>query len=201
MGAASRGAQGAHRAHRNQGTPGARIGILVVARNAVTTLAGVLDRIPPDFRPRIEGVLVGDDASDDATYLLGLGYSETSPDLRVEVARHDRDLGYGGNQKWGYRYAIEHGWDIVVLLHGDGQYAPEQLPAMVAPIEHDEADAVVGSRMLVPEEARRHGMPLYKYVGNRLLTGYENRVAGLELSEWHSGYRAYNVAALADLPF
>ncbi|MET0627256.1 MAG: glycosyltransferase [Acidimicrobiia bacterium] len=179
----------------------ARIGVLVVARNAASTLAPVLDRIPADFRPRIERVLVGDDASQDSTYLVGLGYQEVTTDLRVEVVRHPRDLGYGGNQKWGYQYAIDHGWDIVVLLHGDGQYAPELLPEMVAPLEHDQADAVVGSRMIVPGEARKGGMPLYKYLGNRVLTRLENQIAGLELSEWHSGYRAYNVAALQELPF
>ncbi|HEX5586100.1 MAG TPA: glycosyltransferase [Acidimicrobiia bacterium] len=179
----------------------ARIGVLVVARNAASTLAPVLDRIPADFRPRIDRVLVGDDASQDSTYLVGLGYQEVTPDLRIEIVRHPRDLGYGGNQKWGYRYALEHGWDIVVLLHGDGQYAPELLPEMVAPLEHDQADAVVGSRMIVPGEARKGGMPLYKYLGNRVLTRVENQIAGLELSEWHSGYRAYSVAALQELPF
>ncbi|HEX4979348.1 MAG TPA: bifunctional glycosyltransferase/class I SAM-dependent methyltransferase [Acidimicrobiales bacterium] len=178
-----------------------RIGILVVAYNAATTLASTLDRIPPDFRPRIAKVLVGDDHSQDSTYLVGLGWRDTNDDLDLEVVRHPRNLGYGGNQKWGYRWAIEQGLDIVVLLHGDGQYAPEELPRMVAPLERDEADAVFGSRMMQPGQARRGGMPLYKYVGNRILTTVENRLAGLELTEWHSGYRAYSVAALATLPF
>jgi glycosyltransferase involved in cell wall biosynthesis len=178
-----------------------RIGILVVAYNAATTLAQVLDRIPPHFRPRITGVLVGDDHSQDSTYLVGLGYQQTNSDLPLEIVRHPRNLGYGGNQKAGYEWAIEKGLDIVVLLHGDGQYAPELLPEMVAPLENDEADAVFGSRMLEPGRARQGGMPLYKYVGNKILTRVENAIAGLELSEWHSGYRAYSVAALRDLPF
>jgi glycosyltransferase involved in cell wall biosynthesis len=178
-----------------------RIGVLIVAYNAATTLAQVLDRIPVDFRSRIDRVLVGDDHSQDATYLVGLGYQQLNTDLPIEVVRNPHNLGYGGNQKAGYRWAKEAGLDIVVLLHGDGQYAPELLPDMVAPLERGEADAVFGSRMLEPGLARRGGMPRYKYVGNRVLTAVENRIAGLELSEWHSGYRAYSVAALDDLPF
>jgi len=178
-----------------------RIGILVVAYNAASTLAHVLDRIPDDFRPRVSEVLVGDDHSQDSTYLVGLGYQQEKADLPLTVVRHPRNLGYGGNQKAGYQWAIDNDLDIVVLLHGDGQYAPECLPQIVEPLERDEADAVFGSRMLEEGEARRGGMPLYKYVGNRILTTFENKVVGLELSEWHSGYRAYSVAALKDLPF
>ena len=178
-----------------------RIGILVVAYNAAATLAGVLDRIPTDFRPKITKVLVGDDHSTDSTYLVGLGYQQTTEDLPIEVIRNPRNLGYGGNQKVGYEWAIAHDLDIVVLLHGDGQYAPEQLPAIVAPLEADEADVVFGSRMLVPGAARRGGMPAYKYVGNRILTTFENTVAGAQLSEWHSGYRAFSVDALRAIPF
>jgi glycosyltransferase involved in cell wall biosynthesis len=177
-----------------------KIGILIVAYNAASTLAGVLDRIPHDVRPRIHEVLVGDDHSQDSTYLVGLGYRSLT-DLPLTVVRHDENLGYGGNQKWGYRWAIEHGWDVVVLLHGDGQYAPELLAQLVAPIERGEADAVLGSRIMVPGEARRGGMPAYKYVGNRILTTLENKVVGTDLTEWHSGYRAYDTAALASIPF
>lgn len=178
-----------------------RVGILVVAYNAASTLAGVLDRIPVEFRPEISRILVGDDYSSDATYLVGVGYRELTPDLPLEVIRHPRNLGYGGNQKAGYRWAIEHDLDIVVLLHGDGQYAPELLPDMVAPLARDEADAVFGSRMLVAGQARRGGMPAYKHLGNRILTRVENTLTGASLSEWHSGYRAYSVAALRDIDF
>jgi glycosyltransferase involved in cell wall biosynthesis len=177
-----------------------KIGILVVAYNAASTLHQVLDRIPDEFAKRVEHILVCDDASQDATYLVGLGYQRTS-DLPLTVIRHPRNLGYGGNQKAGYRWAIEHGLDIVVLLHGDGQYAPEMLPEMVAPLEADECDAVFGSRMLIEGAARRGGMPLYKYVGNRILTRVENALVGMDLSEWHSGYRAYSVSALREIPF
>jgi glycosyltransferase involved in cell wall biosynthesis len=178
-----------------------RIGVLVVAYNASSTLAQVLDRIPHEVRTRLTDVLVCDDHSDDATYLVGLGYRQLCDDLPLTVVRHNRNLGYGGNQKAGYQWAIEHGLDIVVLLHGDGQYAPEYLPQILEPLERGEADAVLGSRMIEQGRALRGGMPRYKYLGNKVLTRVQNAVVGLELSEWHSGYRAYNVAALRDIPF
>lgn len=178
-----------------------RIGILVVAYNAASTLAQVLDRIPREFVPRITEILVCDDHSQDSTYLVGLGYQQVSKELPVKVIRHPRNLGYGGNQKAGYRWAIESGLDIVVMLHADGQYAPEALPQIVEPLELDKCDAVFGSRMLVSGAARLGGMPLYKYVGNRILSRFQNAVAGMDLSEWHSGYRAYRVAALSQIPF
>jgi len=179
----------------------ARIGILVVAYNAASTLAGVLDRIPKPFRSRIAQVLVCDDASDDSTYLVGLGYKQLASDLPLTIIRHPNNLGYGGNQKAGYRLAIEHDLEIIVLLHGDGQYAPECLEQIVAPLERGECDAVLGSRMLVQGDARKGGMPLYKYLGNRILTSFENAALGTSLSEFHSGYRAYSVQALASIPF
>jgi 2-polyprenyl-3-methyl-5-hydroxy-6-metoxy-1,4-benzoquinol methylase len=177
-----------------------KIGILVVAYNAASTLAQTLDRIPVDFRGEIHEVLVGDDHSQDATHLVALGYQQISPDLPLTIVRHAENLGYGGNQKWGYRYAIEQGWDVVVLLHGDGQYAPELLPSIIEPIVEGRAEAVFGSRIMNQGEARRGGMPAYKYAGNRILTTFQNAVVGTDLTEWHSGYRAYDVKALAKLP-
>lgn len=178
-----------------------RIGVLVVAYNAVTTLASVLDRIPADFRDQITEILVCDDASGDATHLVALGYQQLAPELPMTVIRHRENLGYGGNQKAGYRLAIEHDLDIVVLLHGDGQYAPECLGSIVEPLVSGRADAVMGSRMMEPKAALRGGMPRYKYVGNRVLTRFENAVAGADLTEWHSGYRAYTVDALKSIAF
>jgi SAM-dependent methyltransferase len=150
-----------------------RIGIIVVAYNAASTLAKVLDRIPPEFIPRITKILICDNASEDQTYLVGLGYKQVD----------------------GRKLPLE------VLLHADGQYAPEMLPDIVAPLDRGEADAVFGSRMMNPGGARKGGMPIYKVIGNRVLSTVENRLAGTNLSEWHSGYRAYSVSALRDVPF
>lgn len=186
---------------RDLGSAEPRIGILVVAYNAESTLEATLDRIPHDFRRRISEIIVADDASGDDTFGAGVRWRTQNPELATTVIRHLENRGYGGNQKAGYRMAIDRGLDIVVMLHADGQYAPECLPEMVAPIVAGEADAVFGSRMLVQGGARQGGMPLYKYVGNKILTRVENGLLGTELSEFHSGYRAYSVKALADIPF
>jgi 2-polyprenyl-3-methyl-5-hydroxy-6-metoxy-1,4-benzoquinol methylase len=178
-----------------------RIGILVVAYNAATTLRSVLDRIPEDFRPRIAHILISDDHSGDDTYGVGLESQREVDGMSITVVRQPRNLGYGGNQKFGYTWAIQHGLDIVVMLHGDGQYAPEHLADMVAPIENDDADVVLGSRMMHKGGARAGGMPLYKLAGNRVLTSFQNAVSGLVLTEWHSGYRAFSTEALARIPF
>ncbi|MGA1121690.1 MAG: glycosyltransferase family 2 protein [Ilumatobacteraceae bacterium] len=178
-----------------------KIGILVVAYEASATLESVLNRIPSDFRSTLHTILVCDDASSDDTYQVGMRVKQSRPDLPLEVIRRPVNLGYGGNQKAGYRWMIDHDLDVVVLLHGDGQYAPEFLPRMVAPIVDGRADVVFGSRMLERGAALRGGMPKYKFVGNKILSFLQNRIAGVSLSEWHSGYRAYSVASLARVGF
>lgn len=176
---------------------GKRIGILIVAYNAVSTLLTVLRRITPQVWENVEEVAVFDDASQDATYELAVGLKTTRDVPKLNILHHSRNLGYGGNQKAGYRYFIEKGMDIVVLLHGDGQYAPEILSHLYAPIARGEAAAVFGSRMKnVYGSPLKGGMPLYKYVGNRILTAFENRALNLNLTEFHSGYRAYDLHAL-----
>lgn len=179
---------------------GKKIGILIVAYNAVNTLVKVLKRIRADAWKNVTEVVVFDDASQDFTYELALGFKATSQLDKLRVIRNPRNLGYGGNQKIGYRYFIDKGFDIVVLLHGDGQYAPEILSHLYHPIVVGEADAVFGSRMMKDYGGPlKGGMPLYKYVGNRILTAVENRALGLTLSEFHSGYRAYSLGALAQI--
>ncbi|HEY7536427.1 MAG TPA: bifunctional glycosyltransferase/class I SAM-dependent methyltransferase [Gaiellaceae bacterium] len=180
---------------------GPRIGILVVAYNAVATLREVLDRIPASLRDSIDVVLVSDDHSTDRTYEAALEYERSQDALPLAVVRQPRNLGYGGNQKFGYRWLAGRGCDVAVLVHGDGQYAPESLPELLGPLLEGRADVVLGSRMLVPGGARAGGMPLYKYAGNKILTRFQNRVSGLGLSEWHSGYRAFRLDALARVPF
>jgi 2-polyprenyl-3-methyl-5-hydroxy-6-metoxy-1,4-benzoquinol methylase len=179
---------------------GRRIGVLIVAYNAVTTLKEVLDRIPRVVWDNVEQVVVADDASQDATYELAVGYKALAGFSKLHVVRRGQNLGYGGNQKAGYRYLLERGFDVVVLLHGDGQYAPERLADLYGPIVRGEADAVFGSRMM-PDFGGplRGGMPLYKYLGNRILTRVENRLLGLALTEFHSGYRAYSLHALRQI--
>lgn len=177
-----------------------RILIFIVAYEAESTLAHVLERIPPSVRSMDVEVLVIDDSSRDRTFEIGL-LTADQMDLKVTILYNRINQGYGGNQKLGYTYAIRHGFDFVVLLHGDGQYAPECMPTILAPLVEGAADSVFGSRMMVPGAARKGGMPFYKFVGNKVLTWMQNRLLGAQLSEFHSGYRAYRVAALKDIPF
>ena len=178
-----------------------RLLIFVVAYNAEKTIESVLDRIPAELRvPSVE-VLVIDDFSKDATFQTGLRRERQSGPFKIVMLRNPENQGYGGNQKLGYRYAIDYGFDIVALIHGDGQYAPEKLPELVKPFLTGEADAVFGSRMIHKSDALKGGMPLYKWVGNQVLTQFQNALLGSELSEFHSGYRLYSVKALARIPF
>jgi glycosyltransferase involved in cell wall biosynthesis len=179
---------------------GKRIGIFIVAYNAVSTLSKVLRRITPEVWANVEQVVVFDDASKDETYELALGIQTVAHLPKLKVLKHPKNLGYGGNQKAGYSYFLEQDFDVVVLLHGDAQYAPELLSHMYAPLVRGEADAVFGSRMMKDFGGPlKGGMPIYKYVGNRLLTVFENSALGLNLTEFHSGYRAYNLHALRQI--
>ncbi len=181
---------------------GKRIGILIVTYNAVTTLKRVLERITPRVWDNVEEIAVFDDASQDATYELAIGLKTLNAFPKLQVLKHQKNLGYGGNQKAGYEYFISKGFDIVVLLHGDGQYAPEILSHLYHPIVNGEASAVFGSRMMSTYGGPiKGGMPAYKYLGNRILTVFENRSLGLQLTEFHSGYRAYDLHALKKIDF
>ena len=180
-----------------------RVLIFIVAYEAEATIESVLRRIPAGLADRHDvEILVIDDASTDRTFTLAKAMQRggTLP-FPLHVLTNPQNQGYGGNQKIGFRFALDRGFDAVALVHGDGQYAPECLPDLLQPLANDEADAVMGSRMMMPGGARGGGMPLYKYVGNRVLTALQNRVLGEALSEYHSGYRLYSASALRRVPF
>jgi len=178
-----------------------RIGIFIIAYNAVNHLNKTIARIPPDVYEQVEEIFVIDDCSQDNSYYAALGYKAQFDVKKLTVHRNEKNQGYGGNQKVGYQYAVDRGFDIVALIHGDGQYAPEALPGLLEPLAKGEADMVFGSRMSQPSRALKGGMPLYKFVGNRVLTFLQNKLSGLKLSEYHSGYRLYSVHALKKIPF
>jgi glycosyltransferase involved in cell wall biosynthesis len=117
------------------------------------------------------------------------------------VIWHPHNVGYGGNQKTCYLEALQRNADIVVMLHPDGQYQPELIPNLIEPIRNDQADLVLGSRMLIPGAAREAGMPAYKRIANRFLTTVENRVLATQLTDLHTGYRAYSRGLLLTVPF
>lgn len=178
-----------------------RIGIFVIAYNAVNKLDWTLDRIPAEVWDKVDEVFLFDDCSTDNTYYAAVGYKHTKELRKLTVHRNKQNLRYGGNQKAGYEYAIARDLDIVVMLHADGQYAPEVLPELLAPLENDEADMVFGSRMADGGNPLAGGMPKYKFIGNKILTWLENHITGMHLSEFHSGYRLYSCEALKRVPF
>jgi glycosyltransferase involved in cell wall biosynthesis len=180
---------------------GKRLLIFIVAYNAEMTIEKVLSRIPQSLQSGDVEVLIIDDFSKDDTFVNGLRYQQRDSAFKITVLRTPENQGYGGNQKLGYRYAIDNGFDIVALVHGDGQYAPEKLPTLLAPLARNEADAVFGSRMIDKRAARRGGMPAYKWIGNQVLTAFQNRMLRTRLSEFHTGYRLYSTAALGQIPF
>src|SRR5215472_9227046 len=183
--------------------PKPRVLIFIVAYNAEKTIESVVSRIPADLAEQYElDILIIDDASPDATFLRSHDLScSAAPRFPIHALFNPVNQGYGGNQKLGYRYAITHGYDFVALLHGDGQYAPECLPALLEPLAKGEAAAVFGSRMLTRGAALKGGMPLYKFIGNKILTWCQNRLLRTAFSEFHSGYRVYSTAALKKIPF
>src|SRR5438067_11800448 len=178
-----------------------RLLIFIVAYNAQTTIEKVLGRIPSSLHGDNVEVLIIDDSSQDDTFGNVFFFFKQKTAYEITVLRTPENQGYGGNQKLGYHYAINHGFDIVALVHGDGQYAPEKLPDLLEPLFSDKTDAVFGSRMLDKRSALRGGMPIYKWIGNQVLTAFQNWMLGTDFSEFHCGYRLYSTKALQQIPF
>ena len=176
-----------------------KIGILVVAYNAESTIKETISRIPKTFLKSIYQVLISDDKSIDLTSDVANELKDNT-DLPIKVVTQPLNLGYGGNQKFGYFWAMENNWDIVVLLHADGQYAPEFIEKIIEPIVNENCDVVFGSRMIDKKRALQGGMPVYKWIGNQVLTKIQNLLTNQTFSEWHSGYRAYRISKLRQIP-
>ena len=168
---------------------GNKIVVVMPAYNAAKTIEQTYREIPLDL---VDEVLVTDDASHDETV-------EVARRLGLHTIVHDFNRGYGGNQKTCYAEALRLGADVVVMLHPDYQYTPALIPAMIGLISDGPFDVVLGSRVL-GGRALSGGMPLYKYVANRVLTAVENLMLGAKLSEYHTGYRAFSRAVLEALP-
>lgn len=177
-----------------------RVGVFIVAYNAEAHIDAVLRRIPAWVAELLAEIYIIDDDSADQTISTAASVDWPRERAPLRIFRTPYNQGYGGNQRLGYLYAIEQGLDIVVLLHGDGQYAPEALPLILAPYSLG-AQVVFGSRFGDRGGALKGGMPLYKWVGNRILTRIQNSLLGTAMSEMHSGYRSYRTSVLRRIPF
>jgi glycosyltransferase involved in cell wall biosynthesis len=169
----------------------ARVIAVMPAYNAERTLASTLADMPPGC---VDEVILVDDGSTDRTV-------QVAHEMGLTVIAHDKNKGYGGNQKTCYREALERGADVVVMIHPDYQYDSRVIPHAVGFIELGICDVVVGSRIRSRDEAMRGGMPVYKYLSNRFLTAVENFALGQNLGDFHSGFRVYRREVLEKIPF
>jgi glycosyltransferase involved in cell wall biosynthesis len=168
---------------------GKRICVVMPAYNAAATLQRTCEEIPAEV---VDEIILTDDCSNDETVAL-------ARKMGLRVFAHDRNRGYGANQKTCYREALRHGADIIVMLHPDYQYTPKLLAAMTAMIAYGEFDCCLGSRIL-GSNTLVGGMPIYKYASNRILTLIQNLALGQKISEYHTGYRAFTRKILETLP-
>jgi len=165
--------------------------VVMPAYKAEKTLKKTYDDIPKDW---VSEIILVDDASNDKTV-------EVAKSLGIPIIVHEKNKGYGANQKTCYREALKRGAEIVVMIHPDYQYDARLLPDLVKPILDGRFEIMLGSRIRTRKEALAGGMPLYKYFANRFLTIIENIITGQNLSEWHTGFRAYTKNFLETVPF
>src|SRR3954469_9164168 len=165
-----------------------RVLVFIVAYEAERHVASVFERIPKELynNDRVHFLLI-DDASSDAGVSVATEWVKEHKIENVTLLRNPVNQGYGGNQKLGYRIGIDAGFDFIILLHGDGQYAPELLPQFIQTWKDSDADVILGTRMHSVKSARAGGIPWYKVFANRFLTTFQNKVCGKDLSEYHTG--------------
>jgi len=168
-----------------------KIVVVLPAYNAGETLEQTVKLLPKDLE--MEVILVDDNSNDDTLKI--------ADGLKITVIKHEKNIGYGGNQKTCYREALKRGADIVIMLHPDGQYDPRMIKGLMMPLELDICDVVLGNRIRSRRETLRNGMPVIKYVLNRLLTIMQNIVLSQNLGEFLTGYRAYKKEVLQTINF
>ena len=184
-----------------QNSINSKICIFIPCYNATVTLPKVFERIPKNIKEKVEEVFVIDNDSSDSTYLMAVGYRDKKSDIKnLKIFKNEKNFGYGIRKKLAYARAISEGYDIVVMLHGDAQYAPEKLPVMIEKMEQNPSiDLLFGSRM--KGDPLKGGMPIHRFLGNKALTYMQNFLLGTNISEFHSGYRIFRTSALKKIPF
>jgi glycosyltransferase involved in cell wall biosynthesis len=179
-----------------------KFGIFILTYNHSNQIENTLSRIPDEIIPYLGEIFLFDDCSPDNTIEVVKDIpSEERWNGKLSVYQNQKNQGYGGNQKVGYRYGIEKGMDYTIMLHGDGQYAPEYIPDFLIQALETKKDAIFASRMLDKKAALKGGMPLFKFVGNQLISAFQNFILGTKISEFHSGYRMYSTNILNIIPF
>lgn len=175
--------------------------IFIVAYNHENFISKVLERLPKEIKTNNFDILVIDDASKDNTFNTAINWANKNKNIGITVLKNKKNLGYGGNQKVGFHYAIKNNFTNLILLHGDGQYAPEIIIDLVNFHKKNHNCLSLGSRMIKKRNAIKGGMPLYKFIGNIILTFLQNKILSSNLSEFHTGYRVYSIDNLKKINF
>ena len=173
-----------------------RVAIFIPAYQAARVIESTLERIPLKVWEMVDEIFVHDNCSTDGTAEIAKRCGERLGGGKFKLFELERNIGYGGTKKRAYQYAVRRGFDFVVMLHADGQYPPEYIPELLAPLVRGECEMVQGSRV----DHLKGGMPLYKIIANRALNMIEEAVFGYRLHEYHSGFLAYSCKALAKMP-
>ena len=176
--------------------------VFMLAYNAEKTITDTMNRLPKGNHIYDLEVLIVDDASKDKTFKTASEFKKKSNlGVKITILRNPVNQGFGGNVKIGFMYAIKHKFDFIALTHGDGQYPPEEIPGQLKPLLKNKCDAVFGSRMMEGFKSLKGGMPIYKFIGNKVTTWIENFLIGTSLSEFHTGQRLFSVNILKKIPF
>tara|TARA_Y100000310_G_scaffold343627_1_gene452163 strand:+ start:2273 stop:3025 length:753 start_codon:yes stop_codon:yes gene_type:complete len=177
--------------------------IFIPAYNVEKRVLDVLKQIPKKiFTEHFVRILIIEDFSKDNTKKIIEDYLKRLVNNNfITFIKNVKNQGYGGVQKIAFRYAIKNNFDYTIMLHGDGQYSPEKIPEFISNLLYGDSDAVFGSRLIHPKNALKGGMPVYKFIGNRVLTTVQNFIVGTKMSEFHSGYRSYKIKALKKINF
>ena len=178
-----------------------KILIFIPAFNVEKKIFSVVERIPIKIFEinEIKILIINDNSNDNTDREIEKIQNKFS--YNFEIINSDKQLGYGGVQKISFNYAIKENYDYIIMLHGDGQYAPEELPKFIFELKSFDFDAVFGSRMMNYKSAIRGGMPIYKFLGNIFLTFIQNLILNSHVSEFHSGYRSFKVNSLKKINF